>query len=596
MHKGFKRFSLPIASALRGNLREGYTWRHLKSDLLAGITVGVVALPLAMALAIASGVAPQHGLYTAIVAGFIIAVTGGSRVNVSGPTAAFVVVLLPITHQYGLGGLLLATLMAGCLLIAMGVARLGRFIELVPYPVVIGFTAGIGVVIATLQVRDFLGLHIDVLEGHYLHKVVLLGSALPTLSWSDVMIGMTTLGVLLFWPKLSRAIPGHLVALTTGTLLAALAPLWLADFHVATIGSRFSWTLDGISSPGIPPVLPGVQWPWQFPGADGQPLVLSVELVGSLIGPAFAIAMLGAIESLLCVVVADGMTGNRHDANAELIGQGLGNIAAPFFGGIPATGAIARTATNVRAGAVSPLASAIHAITVLIAMLALAKLLAYVPMASLAALLLVVAWNMSEARHFVRVVRIAPASDVIVLLTCFGLTVLFDMVVAVTVGMGLAAVLFIKRVIDLTEGRFLERPLDGSHLKLQPTIAIYQINGSLFFGAAQKALATLRTIDRRKRILILDLSQVTVMDMSGLVALETLLENARRQHLSVILSGLLPRLSLKLRRAGIREHDHLIFAANLDEATCKARHLDSTSAATSHRPESNSATPAATKD
>ena len=569
------RLSLPVARALRDALTSGYGRRDFMGDLTAGITVGIVALPLAMALAIASGVAPQQGLYTAIVAGALIALTGGSRVNVSGPTAAFVVVLLPIAQRFGLGGLLTASAMAGVILLVMGLARLGRFIELVPYPVTVGFTSGIAVVIATLQLKDFLGLPVGTLEGHYWEKLGVLLGALPGTHAADLLIGALTLGVLILWPRLGLRFPGHLVALLAGSLLSLLLARIGPEWTVDTIGSRFTWTAGTQVGHGIPPFLPQWQWPWTQPGPDGQALGLSVSLLRDLLGPAFAIAMLGALESLLCAVVADGMAGTRHDPNAELVGQGLGNIVAPFFGGIAATAAIARTATNIRAGARSPLASVIHAGVVLIAVVALADLLAYLPMAALAGLLLMTAWNMSEARHFMHVLRRAPGSDMMVLLTCFSLTVLFDMVVAVTVGMGLAAILFIKRVIDLTEGRLLSaNGAAGPTAAELPGVLVYDINGPLFFGAAQKALRTLHTVDPGLRVLILDMTDVQLMDMTGMTALEELVQQAQRQHQTVILCGLAPRLILKLRRVGLRRiKGEVEYARDLEEARRRAAAL-----------------------
>ena len=562
--------SREFATALRESLAQGYGRAGLRADLLAGVTVGIVALPLAMALAIASGVPPQHGLYTVIVAGAVIALAGGSRVNVSGPTAAFVVVLLPITQQFGLGGLLLATAMAGAILLVMGLGRLGRFIELVPYPVTIGFTAGIGVVIATLQLKDFLGLEVAPAQGHFFAQVGALARALPSASGADALIGVLTLGVLLLWPRWVKRVPGHLAALLVGSIAAVLATHWLPGFEVATIGSRFHYSLDGVTGSGIPPLLPHFDWPWRFTGADGAPLALDFETLRALLGPAFAIAMLGAIESLLCAVVADGMAGTRHDSNGELIGQGLGNLIAPFFGGIPATAAIARTATGVRAGAVSPIAAVVHAGVVLAAMVSLAGLLGYIPMAALAALLLVVAWNMSEARHFVRVVRTAPRHDILVLLTCFSLTVALDMVVAVIAGIGLAVTLFLKRTIDLTEGRRVEQP--ALHPEPLPDqVALYDINGPLFFGAAHKALGTLKTVTPGLRVVVLDMHDVNLVDMTGLVALESLIETARRRDLGLVFCGLDTRLLLKMRRVGIRRRrGRLEFARTVAEGIAHA--------------------------
>src|SRR5690606_10836162 len=366
----------------RTMLKHFSNWR---GDLTAGITVGIVALPLSMALAIATGVPPQHGLYTAIIAGIAIALCGGSRLNVSGPTAAFVVILQPIVHQHGVAGLLLAGFLAGLILIALGLAKLGRLIALVPYPVTVGFTAGIGVVIATLQIKDLLGLPLAALEGEYWHKAMLLFKALPQLRWQDALIGFVTLAVLIAWPRLKTKIPQHLVALLIGTLLAMGLALVVPGFAVDTVGSRFHYEIDGFIGSGIPPLPPHWQLPWTQPGPGGAPLVLSWALLQSLLQPAFAIAMLGALESLLCAVVADGMTGTRHDPNRELIGQGVGNLLVPFFGGIPATAAIARTATNVRSGGRTPLAPIIHGLFILLALLVLAPLLGYIPMASMAA-------------------------------------------------------------------------------------------------------------------------------------------------------------------------------------------------------------------
>ncbi|MBU0853244.1 MAG: C4-dicarboxylic acid transporter DauA, partial [Gammaproteobacteria bacterium] len=406
----------PLFAAWRQTLRSGYGVPALRGDVTAGLTVGIIAIPLAMALAIAVGVAPQHGLYTVLVAAPLIALTGGSRFNVSGPTAAFVVILLPITQQFGLGGLLLCTMLAGLILILLGLLRAGRLIAFVPYPVTLGFTAGIGIVIATLQLKDMLGLSLSEQPQHYVEQLSLLVSALPSAQWGDALVGLISLGVLIVWPRLVPKVPGHLIALVVGAL-AAMA-LESVGLTVATLGERFSYVVDDVQYPGIPPFLPDFAWPWLLPGPDGQPLVLSFELFHQLLAPAFAIAMLGAIESLLCAVVADGMGGGNHDPNAELLGQGLGNLVAPLFGGITATAAIARTATNVRAGAFSPLAAIIHAGVVLVAILWLAPLFSYLPMAALAALLLMVAWNMSEAPHIVKTLRIAPRSDVLVLLTC----------------------------------------------------------------------------------------------------------------------------------------------------------------------------------
>lgn len=559
----------PLFSAWRQTLRAGYGWKNLRSDLSAGLTVGVIAIPLAMALAIAVGVAPQHGLYTVLVAGTLIALFGGSRFNVSGPTAAFVVILLPVTQQFGLGGLLLCTLLAGLILIALGLMRAGRLIEFIPYPVTLGFTAGIGIVIATLQIKDLLGLHLSSQPNHYLDQLSGLLHALPSLQLGDSLVALVCLAVLLIWPRWVPKIPGHLVALTVGALLGLL--LESLQIPVATLGERFSYSLNGLEHPGIPPFLPSLVWPWQLPGADGQPLVVSFELFRQLLAPAFAIAMLGAIESLLCAVVADGMTGSKHDPNGELIGQGIGNLVAPFFGGITATAAIARSAANVRAGAYSPLATITHAGVVLIAILFLAPLFSYLPMAALAALLLVVAWNMSEPRHVQHTLRIAPRSDVLVLLTCLILTVLFDMVLAVGVGLLLAAGLFIKRMSDLTDTEALPRHFHQALNDLPEHVLAYAIRGPLFFGAAEKALSVLRRFTPGVKVVIVDISAVPLLDMTAIAALDNVLRDYREQQVALVLSGPTPQVRLQLRRAGIvRAERQLAYVRDLAQAREKA--------------------------
>lgn len=553
-------------SALRSSLKEDSTPAGIQANLLAGLTVGVIALPLSMALAIASGVAPQRGLYTAIVAGIVIALSGGSRVNISGPTAAFVVVLLPIVQQYGLGGLLVSGFMAGVILVLMGVLRLGRLIEIVPYPVIVGFTAGIGVVIATLQIKDFLGLDLAAQDGHYVDKLLQLVQALPTLNWHETLVGVLTFAVLLVWPKFKSRIPGHLVALLAGSVAAWLLSLLGSDYAVATIGTRFHYELNGLAGSGIPPILPEFGLPWEQVGLGGQSAALSFDLIQNLMGAAMTIAMLGALESLLCATVADGMSGKKHNPDDELIGQGLGNMIVPLFGGVPATAAIARTAANIRAGGTSPLSSVIHGLFILAAILLLAGVLAYIPMAAMAALLLMVAWNMSEAGHFVRILKTAPRNDVVTLLTCFLLTVLFDMTVAVAVGMGLAAMLFIRHSIVFTEGSRVSH--EAAHaLNFPREVAVYDINGPLFFGSAQKALKNLTDITPEVRVVVLDMSEVSMIDMSAIVLMESIVKNLDRNNVGLIINNLQPRMILKLRKVGVRTRKGEIqFSRNLGEA------------------------------
>lgn len=558
-------------SAVKTSFGKRPSWSSIQGDILAGLTVGVIALPLSMALAIASGVPPQHGLYTALIAGIVIALSGGSAVNISGPTAAFVVVLLPIVQNFGFGGLLLSGFMAGIFLILMGVGRLGRLIELVPYSVTVGFTAGIGVVIATLQIKDFLGLDIQALNGHYLDNLLVIIKALPSVAGQEVFIGSLTLAVLLIWPRLRSKVPGHLVALLVGAGTAWIVSQF-SSFSVATIGSRFQYDINGLIGQGIPQILPSFSWPWNLPGPDGSPLGgLSFELIRLLLPAALTIALLGALESLLCAVVADNMAEKKHNPNDELIGQGLGNMVCSLLGGIPATAAIARTAANIRAGAQSPLASVVHGLFVLLAILSLSPLLSYIPMTSMAALLLVVAWNMSEAKHFIRTLRVAPKDDVLVLIVCFALTVLFDMTLAVAVGMGLAAALFIQKSIGLTHSVRLSPRETG---ELPESIGYYRINGPLFFGSAQKTLKNISIESPGLRVVILDMSEVSMLDMSAMVALESIVRNLALNQVGLVFQGLKPNMLVQLRRVGIRRKPGKVhFARSFDEALSKAQGL-----------------------
>ncbi|WP_428618158.1 C4-dicarboxylic acid transporter DauA [Shewanella sp.] len=561
-----------MLSAVRKSISAKPSLQEIQTNILAGLTVGVIALPLSMALAIASGVPPQHGLYTAMIAGIVIAICGGSKVNISGPTAAFVVILLPIVQQYGLGGLLLSGVMAGVILLLMGLGKLGRLIEIVPYPVTVGFTAGIGVVIATFQIKDFFGLEVAAGGEHYLEKLSYIAQALGSIAWQETLIGALTLAVLLTWPRLKSKVPAHLAALLVGALIAWVMTLSVEGFSVATIGSRFHYELDGVLGSGIPPIMPSFDWPWNLPGADGQPIGISFELVRELLPSAITIAILGALESLLCAVVADGMSGKKHNPNDELIGQGLGNMLVPLFGGIPATAAIARTAANVKAGGSMPLASVVHGLFILAGILLLAPLLSYIPMASMAALLLVVAWNMSEAKHFVRTIKVAPRDDVLILVLCFALTVLFDMTIAVAVGMGLAAMLFIRRSISLTDTRAIET--NHQAYKVPEGVVVYDINGPLFFGSAHKALKTIALVRPDVRVVVLDMSEVTLLDMSAIVAMESIAKELAAKQVGLIINNLQPRMLLKLRRAGIRKRRGQVeYARTMDDSFALARRM-----------------------
>ena len=498
---------MPFRALIDACWKEKYTAARFTRDLIAGITVGIIAIPLAMALAIGSGVAPQYGLYTAAVAGIVIALTGGSRFSVSGPTAAFVVILYPVSQQFGLAGLLVATLMSGVFLILMGLARFGRLIEYIPVSVTLGFTSGIGITIGTMQIKDFLGLQMAHVPEHYLQKVGALFMALPTINVGDAAIGIVTLGILVFWPRLGIRLPGHLPALLAGC--AVMGIVNLLGGHVATIGSQFHYVLaDGSQGNGIPQLLPQLVLPWDLPNSE---FTLTWDSIRTLLPAAFSMAMLGAIESLLCAVVLDGMTGTKHKANSELVGQGLGNIIAPFFGGITATAAIARSAANVRAGATSPISAVIHSILVILALLVLAPLLSWLPLSAMAALLLMVAWNMSEAHKVVDLLRHAPKDDVMLL--CMSLTVLFDMVIAISVGIVLASLLFMRRIARMTR-------LAPVVVDVPDDVLVLRVIGPLFFAAAEGLFTDLESRLEGKRIVILKWDAVPVLDAGGLDAFQ----------------------------------------------------------------------------
>jgi SulP family sulfate permease len=554
------------AAALRAVLREGYGVADLRADLMSGLVVGVVALPLAMALAIAVGVPPQYGLYTSIVTGGLIALLGGSRMQVSGPTAAFIVILVPIYTRFGMGGLLLSGFLAGLMLIAMALLRAGKLIEFIPNPVTTGFTAGIAVVIATLQLKDILGLTLASTPEHYLDQVAAMWAARGTFSPWELLVGASTFALLRLLPRLTTRVPAAIVALPLVALAAMALGRLVPGAAVATIASRFQTVVDGVLVQGIPQLPPLPLLPWLLPGPGGQPLPLTFDTLRAILPGAFAVAMLGAIESLLSAVVADGMARTRHDPDAELLAQGIGNVVGPFFGGIPATGAIARTAINVRSGARSPLSSVVHAATVLLAILALAPLLGYLPMAALAALLLQVAWNMSEAKHFVHIVRVAPKSDAATLLACFSLTVLFDMVIGVSVGMVLAALLFMKRMASVMETRLSEDSHPEALAPLPPGVVVYDITGALFFGAAQKAMAMIHEISDRAQVVVIRMDGVHAMDATGLVALESAVGALRRQRCRAILCGLHIQPRNLLVRAGFGASQGVVLCDDLGEA------------------------------
>lgn len=555
-----------LASALRESLtesrREGRLGAVLRRDVVAGAVVGVIALPLSMALAIAVGMPPQAGIYTAIIGGFAAALLGGSRVQVTGPTAAFVVILSPIVGLYGPAGLFVASLGAGVLLLLLGAFRLGRLVEFIPNPVTAGFTLGIAVVIALIQVKDLFGLTLPPgSEGHLpawresnLALFVETIRALPQVRPGDALVGGVALLLFLAWPFAPpwlRRVPSALIVLPAAALLAIalaeLGPSWSA----ATIDSRFGQVVDGVARGGIPRELPSFQLPWDAEGPQHRHLVFDWPTITSLVKYSFAIALLGAIESLLSAVVADGLTGRRHHPDGELVGQGVANVLAPFLGGFAATGALARTAANVRAGATTPIAAMTHALFLVVVIVVLAPLLGYLPMAALAALLLVVAKNMSDAHHCLFVVRRGPRGDALTLITCFGLTVAFDMVVAVGVGVVLASLVFMRRMAELSE---VEMPEEGGDDAVATAhgVVYYRIRGPLFFGAAQRAMNEVQ-VTGGERVAILDLEAVPMMDATGLLNLESAVERLHHAGLDVILCGVGRRPMDVLRRAGFGE-------------------------------------------
>jgi len=529
-------FSLRISNALRESLNSNpYKFNSFYKDLLAGITVGIIALPLAMALAIAIGVPPQYGLYTIIVAGFITPLTGGSRYSVSGPTAAFVVILYPIVNQYGLSGLLLASMLSGCILIIMALLRLGRYIQYIPESVTLGFTGGIAVVIAVLQVKDFFGLVIKDMPEHFIDKVTLLAHMIPNYNLPTFIVASTTLAVMIIWPKLKTVVPAHLVAIIVASLVAFLFNI--DEVNVATIGSTFSFTLaDGSIGYGIPAVLPSFDLPWLRLQAGEDSLVFSWLVAKDLLSAAFAIAMLGAIESLLCAVVLDGMSGTKHSANSELLGQGIGNIITPFFGGITSTAAIARSAANYKAGAITPISAMIHAVIILISLLSLSQALSYLPMAGMASLLLVVAWNMSESKKIIHLLKKAPVNEIIVFVTCFSLTVFVDMVVAIIAGIILSSLLFMKQVAEMTKVHDITDHKRLVNVSIPDKWKVYKINGPLFFAAADRVFGELSHLSNKQRGIVLYFDAVSILDSGGVAALYKFIDKCKSRNTILLLA------------------------------------------------------------
>ena len=542
---------------------KNYDRKTFMADLMAGIIVGIVALPLAIAFGIASGVSPEKGIITAIVAGLIIAACGGSKVQIGGPTGAFIVIVYGIIQQYGMQGLTIATLMAGVFLILLGVLRLGTIIKYIPYPIVVGFTSGIAVTIFTTQIKDLLGMDMAQVPSDFIEKWIAYAHNLGSIDLWSTIVGLASVAIIALMPRLSSKISGSLVAIIVMTVAVLLLQHYGIATSVETIGDRFS-----ISS--------------ALPDASVPPL--SWDAVKSLVAPALTIAVLGAIESLLSATVADGVTGDRHDSNTELIGQGLANIASPLFGGIPATGAIARTMANITGGGRTPVAGIIHAVVLLLIFLFLMPLARYIPMACLAGVLVVVSYGMSGWRSFRALMR-NPKSDVTVLLLTFFLTIIFDLTIAIEVGLICACLLFMRRMAETTEVRAILDEIDLNedadmergnleHLTIPEGVEVYEINGPYFFGAGNRFEDIMSRYGDRPRVRIIRMRKVPFIDSTGLHNLENLCLMSQREGITIVLSGVNPKVEAVLRKNHI---DQLLGSENIcnhiDLALARAREL-----------------------
>jgi len=537
---------------------KNYSFAQFQTDVISGVIVGIVALPLAIAFGVASGVSPDKGIVTAVIAGFLISALGGSRVQIGGPTGAFVVIVYGIIQKHGIDGLMVSTLLAGVILIVMGLLGMGAVIKFIPYPVTIGFTSGIALIIFSSQIKDFFGLPIKTLSANFLENCFLYKQNILSMNFYAFLISIITVMIILLWGKVSKKIPGSVIALITTTGLTA----WL-KLPVETIGVRFGELPQGLPLPALP------TFHWQ--------------MIPDLVQPAFAIAILAAIESLLSAVVADGMIGGKHRSNMELVAQGIANVASPLFGGIPATGAIARTAVNVHNGGRTPVAGMVHAVTLLLIMIFLGKWARLIPMATLAGILVVVAYRMSEWRSFKMILN-SPKSDVLVLLVTFGLTVILDLSVAIQVGMVLAAFLFMRRLaltsnINMITNEFVdeEERDDANALSrrfVPEGVEIYEISGPFFFGIVSTFLETMNNIEKTPRVRILRMRHVLSIDATAINALRTVYEKSKRNGIVLILSGIHAQPLVSVERAGLYE---LIgeenIAANIDVALERAREI-----------------------
>lgn len=537
---------------------KGYTKEQFLSDATAGVIVGIVALPLAIAFGIASGVTPEKGIITAIIAGFIISAFGGSRVQIGGPTGAFIIIVYGIVQNYGTTGLAIATIMAGVILVIMGVAKFGSLIKFIPYPVVVGFTSGIALLIFSTQIKDFFGLQINNVPAEFHTKWMAYFGAIPTVNYYVLGVAALSLLIMIIWPKITHRIPGSLVAIIVSTVVVIIFKL-----PVDTIGSRFG---------EIPSNLPA---PASFE--------INLSVIRKLIEPATVIALLAAIESLLSAVVADGMIGGKHRSNMELIAQGMANIVTPFFGGIPATGAIARTATNIKNGGRTPIAGIIHALTLLLIMLFFGSYAKLIPMATLAAVLIIVSYNMSEWHSFVSLLK-SPKADVVVLLTTFFLTVIFDLTVAIEIGMVLAVILFMKRMAEVSNVTVVTRELEDQDEAPDPNaidkkqipegVEVFEINGPFFFGAAKKFKDEMLEVEDPPKVRIIRMRNVPAIDATGLQTLKDFYHDAKKKKTHMILSGVHTQPLVAMTQAGLFDlygEDNIF--GNIDDSLDRAREI-----------------------
>ncbi|EHR1328375.1 MAG: sulfate permease [Clostridium perfringens] len=547
----------PKLISLLDDKENGFSKEQFFKDLVAGIIVAIIALPLSIALGISSGVSPEKGLITAIIAGFIISLLGGSRVQIGGPTGAFVVIVFGIIQNHGVDGLIIATFMAGIILVLFGLLRFGSLIKYIPYPITVGFTSGIAVTLFSTQVKDFLGLSMTKTPSEFIPKWEAYISHMNTTNLYTLAIGLLALIILIFWPKINKKIPGSLIALIVTTLV-----VFIFNLPVATIGSQFGKISSNIPMPHIPN--------------------LNLNTLKALIGPAFTIALLGGIESLLSAVVSDGMIGDKHNSNAELIAQGIANMGSSLFGGIPATGAIARTAANVKNGGRTPISGIVHSITLLLIMLVFMPLAKFIPLTTLSAILIIVSYNMSEWRTFKAILK-APKSDIAILLTTFFLTVLFDLVIAIGIGMLVSMCLFMRRVATSIEVNELNEndcsdksniDTDMENLKVGENVLVYDIRGHLFFGAVDTFMNTMKEINDDAKVLVLRMRHTKTLDVTGYKQIKNIALSCKSRNMTLIISELQEQPKKVMRLMGFIDtlgEDH--FATNFDEALEKANSL-----------------------